>query len=1244
MVDAKRLLDDLKKLRKKLESDLRTYHAASAARAELETEWRNARETKRTADTFETFFSAALDQAAVHWILAIVFLRFLEDNGLLDRPLIAGRGERLELAQLRQRDWFRNRPQDSDAEYLLAMFTEVARLPGLPGLFDPAHNPLFRLPISGDGAIALFAFFRGRSAETGELVHDFTDPDWNTRFLGDLYQDLSEDARKRYALLQTPEFIEEWILSRTLDPAIREFGYEQVRMIDPACGSGHFLLGGFARLLEEWRRHAPEMPPAAQAQRALDSVVGVDLNPFAVEISRFRLLVAALNASGGTRLVAAPDFRIQLATGDSLLHGQHFARHELGGTEDGFRRVLRHHYIAEDTAALDSILGRQYHAVVGNPPYITPKDAAMREAYREIYESAHGKYGLGAPFIERFFDLAIPGAQRSAAGFVGLIVANSFMKREFGKKLIESVLPRFDLEYLVDASSAYVPGHTTPTIIMMGRSRDPISRTVRTVRVISGAPNIPEDPAKGEVWLEIVNSIDRASFVGDFISTEDTPRDTLAKHPWNLGGGGAVDAQAAIEGECPVLASVAESIGIVSFTLEDDLYLLDRRTAARLGIELECLRPSLGGDDVRDWGASTDTVAVFPYQTSYEPLATLPRNAERHMWAGRSSISNSKMFGGKTKVDVGLRWFEFGRLTTGKLASPFSVTFGEITTHNHFVLDRGGKIFDRTAPVIKLPIDASESAHLGLVGILNSSVGAFWLKQVCANKGGGGIGGGLKSEYWDRIFVFNATKLENFPIASECPIELASAIDAAAQHLALQSPNSLCARIVPSGDALDVARTEAEATRARMIALQEELDWQCYRLYGLIETAPEHRAPPPLRLGERAFEIVMARRIAAGELETAWFERHRATPITELPTDWPADYRAIVERRIALIGSDPNIGLIERPEYKRRWSMPSWDEREGDALRVWLLDRLEHTHFWPTSEPHILSARALADAARSDSDFLSVAELYVGRSGFDVEALVAELVADDSVPFLAVLRYTESGLRKRADWEATWERQRLEDAIEADVAARRGEFARIAWERMNPRDEAETAEAYAARMAAGLDSEDIQKAADSLIAVEAKKRKQDEVGDIAVPPKYKTADFKSQDYWRLRGGLDVQKERFISFPHCARDADPSLPVLWAGHDHLARARAIAAWYVERRETDGWLPERLKPLLAGLLELGPWLRQWHNNIDPQTGLRMGDFFVGYVEEQARELGLTLEHLRGWTPPASVRRVRRRRTAA
>ena len=73
-----------------------------------------------------------------------------------------------------------------------------------------------------------------------------------------------------------------------------------------------------------------------------------------------------------------------------------------------------------------------------------------------------------------------------------------------------------------------------------------------------------------------------------------------------------------------------------------------------------------------------------------------------------------------------------------------------------------------------------------------------------------------------------------------------------------------------------------------MISLQEELDWECYGLYGIIDPAPHwgsdadhHGEPPPLRLGERAFEIVMARRMVEGALDTTWFARHDTTPVTE---------------------------------------------------------------------------------------------------------------------------------------------------------------------------------------------------------------------------------------------------------------------------------------------------------------------------------------------------------------------------
>ncbi len=75
---------------------------------------------------------------------------------------------------------------------------------------------------------------------------------------------------------------------------------------------------------------------------------------------------------------------------------------------------------------------------------------------------------------------------------MGMITANSFMKREFGKKLIEDYLPRKDLTHVVDTSGAFIPGHSTPTIILFARNQVPKSDQIQVVLGIRGEPGVPE--------------------------------------------------------------------------------------------------------------------------------------------------------------------------------------------------------------------------------------------------------------------------------------------------------------------------------------------------------------------------------------------------------------------------------------------------------------------------------------------------------------------------------------------------------------------------------------------------------------------------------------------------------------------------------------------------------------------------------------------------------------------------------
>src|SRR5690606_39859098 len=137
---------------------------------------------------------------------------------------------------------------------------------------------------------------------------------------------------------------------------------------------------------------------------------------------------------------------------------------ELGELGDEAAEWYAAPFVLEAPVAAKRVLQQRFHAVVGNPPYITCKDKALRDRYRDMYVACHRSYGLHAPFTERFFDLAVPNG-----GFVGEIVANSFMKREFGKKLIEEVLSHVDVSHVVDISGAYIPGHSTPSVILFCR-------------------------------------------------------------------------------------------------------------------------------------------------------------------------------------------------------------------------------------------------------------------------------------------------------------------------------------------------------------------------------------------------------------------------------------------------------------------------------------------------------------------------------------------------------------------------------------------------------------------------------------------------------------------------------------------------------------------------------------------------------------------------------------------------------
>jgi hypothetical protein len=933
------LLPDLQGLVKLLHADLieRSQERDDVA-AHLRALHADRQKQHRSAQSYEEWREEFLTQVSAAWVLACVFVRYLEDNRFLREFHLAGPdSDALRQAKDRFDAYMRGHPDDSERNYLLDLFQRMQRIKAVKDLFAPGKTALWAVEPSNAGAMKLLEFWQDIDETSGEVKRRFESARGDTRFLGDLYQDLSEETREKYALYQTPEFIEEFILDRTLEPAIAEFGFEDVRLIDPTCGSGHFLLGAFARLFPRWEQIWQETGDIKDTnridlvQRALNQVYGVDLNPYAVAICRFRLMIAALHACEMCDLEQAPGWKVNVAVGDSLFHGYRFdaegeriPRQWVFTNEES--REWDDPYDLEDLREVNRILAQQFHVVVGNPPYITAKDRVVSKLYRETYSTCYKKYHLSSPFTERFFGLTLATRNGDPPGYTGLIIDNAFMKRDFGIALVK-YLKGVDLTHVVNTDNVPLPGHGTPTVILCGRNRRPIEPIIRAVLGIKGEFPQPEDPSESKVWRSIIEMLHHPGTQNEFITVMDMERSRLAEWPWSMGGGGTAELKDFLDASAVKrLAECVDAIGVFGMTNADEVYIADKQSFARRGVEMEFVLQLQLGDEIRDWGTTEGNYAIFPYRADGK-LVEL-RDApfmHRWLWPTRTTLGNRATFDKGTYFSEGLPWWKWHQVAPERLKPNLTISLAFVATNNHFVLDRGGKVYNRSAPIIKLHASAGEAEHHSLLSFLNSSVAGFWMRQVFFPKGGDQVGNKkarVRRTWWEERFEYAANGMSDFPIPKDTPGTLAQRLDSLAQKYTALHPARVVQQVLPTRGVLDEACEKAESLRQRMITLQEELDWQAYRLYGLTPEPMTYSGDvPPLNLGERAFEFIMARKIARKELETAWFERHGSTPITELPAHWPTEYRNLVERRIRLIETNKDIGLMEQPEYKRRWSL-----------------------------------------------------------------------------------------------------------------------------------------------------------------------------------------------------------------------------------------------------------------------------------------------------------------------------------
>ena len=648
-----------------------------------------------------------------------------------------------------------------------------------------------------------------------------------------------------------------------------------------------------------------------------------------------------------------------------------------------------------------------FDIMVGNPPFVTARNAVLRELYRERWkETAFLKYQLVAPFFQRSFGLLQPN------GYLGFIVSNAFAKREFGKPLVEKFFPTIDLQKIIDCSGLMFPGHGTPTCIVFGYNSKPYTKgAIRITATLPGGGDLKTIPEKSPLWFSIQANYDTPSFQDDRIMVVDQPKKDMAKWPWNLDISTEGTRQL-IEQNCKqTLAELIEGeVGVCTMTNEDEIFPLLEDFARRSGIPVKLISVFQEGEDIRDWVIQSDVKLLNPYNEKAEILSESKLgSALTYLRQYKSHLESRLSFQNKTFKALGKEWYSFERMNKNKYANSRFISFGEIATHAHFVYCEKPRVYKQTCQTIKLPTD-SEQEHITLLGWLNSSAVLFLLKQICFNKNAS------DQEERDR-FVYAGGKVQMLPVPNNIGLgnkhEKLLALSRACWERGQQLPalatkklfeqkgeayhgwySSLAGYVEPkvsgnwkTAESLlslhQKSQTERDRLRSEMIALQEEMDWVVYEAYGLVSDQlsvnSDQWSVEPLALGERPFELLRDGKA--------------------IPEHFSAQRKALWKLRLEIIQANEHIRRIEQPVYKRRWYRKVSDEKELVRAYEWFL--LEKAEYWleKVNKKHAVEVSAWAKSLWEDDRVRAGAQaIHAVEHVDDFVKLFKSIVKESAVP------------------------------------------------------------------------------------------------------------------------------------------------------------------------------------------------------------------------------------------------------
>ncbi|MCX6874960.1 MAG: N-6 DNA methylase [Verrucomicrobia bacterium] len=350
------------------------------------------------------------------------------------------------------------------------------------------------------------------------------------------------EVKKAGGVFYTPTYIVDYIVRQTVGPLIEgktPKQIESVHILDPACGSGSFLIVAYQFLLDWYHQyhisHDPEklakgknplLVPArgggwalttAESKRILlTHIFGVDIDSQAVEVTKLSLLLKVLEGetahSVQLELIhqrVLPDLGDNIKCGNSLIASDFYAQPGLPAMDaDAHLRVNVFDWDGKDGFP-EIMHAGGFDAVIGNPPYLAGREWnevlwQQRDYFHSHFSCMTDQYDLYALFIQRAHLLL------KERGGLGFITPNTWLNNEHYLGLRQWMVQNADIDRIGDFRDVKVfPTATVlPIVLIANRSSNP---TVNNDCIIETFKS-PVESTQFETSVEIWNSFPNLVF------------------------------------------------------------------------------------------------------------------------------------------------------------------------------------------------------------------------------------------------------------------------------------------------------------------------------------------------------------------------------------------------------------------------------------------------------------------------------------------------------------------------------------------------------------------------------------------------------------------------------------------------------------------------------------------------------------------------------------------------------------